>query len=228
MLFDLRGRGRRRTVQAIYLSLALLLGVGLVGLGIGSNTSGGGILDALKGEGGGGGSPDKQLDNDLERAAQRTKARPRDPAVWADLTRLRVRRANLDGLTTDKARPRLALASQSWERYLALDPKDPDQALASTMVPVYETGLKQPVKAVRAMEILTAETKPPNARLYARLAQLAYKARETRVGDLATARAVELAKPEERKPLRAFLDGEKKKAASGQPSQPGQPTQPTG
>ena len=28
--------------------------------------------------------------------------------------------------------------------------------------------------------------------------------------------------------LRAFLDGEKKKAASGQPSQPGQPTQPTG
>ena len=26
MLFDLRGRGRRRTVQAIYLSLALLMG----------------------------------------------------------------------------------------------------------------------------------------------------------------------------------------------------------
>ena len=30
MLFDLRGRGRRRTVQAVYLSLALLLGGGLV------------------------------------------------------------------------------------------------------------------------------------------------------------------------------------------------------
>ena len=32
MLFDLRGRGRRRTVQVIYIGLALLFGVGFVGL----------------------------------------------------------------------------------------------------------------------------------------------------------------------------------------------------
>ena len=30
MLFDLRGRGRRRVVQVVYLGLALLLGGGLV------------------------------------------------------------------------------------------------------------------------------------------------------------------------------------------------------
>jgi hypothetical protein len=221
MLFDLRGRGRRRSVQAIYLFLALLLGIGLVGLGIGSNSSGGGILDALKG-GGGGKSPDEQLDKDLKRAAQRASLSPKDPAVWANLTRLRFRRANLDGFTTDKARPRLELAAQSWERYLALNPNKPDVGLASIMVRIYSEGINDKVKAVRAMEILTAQTKPPNARLYARLAQLAFQSGEVRVGDLATDRAIELAKPEERKPLRAALDAAKT-TGTQQPSQ--QPSQ---
>jgi len=36
MLFDLRGRGRRRTVQVIYGGLALLMGSGLVLFGVGS------------------------------------------------------------------------------------------------------------------------------------------------------------------------------------------------
>ena len=35
MLFDLRGRHRRRAVKVIYIGLALLIGVGLVGFGIG-------------------------------------------------------------------------------------------------------------------------------------------------------------------------------------------------
>ena len=47
MLFDLRGRGRRRTVQSIYLGLAILMGGGLVLFGIGG-TSSGGLLDAIK------------------------------------------------------------------------------------------------------------------------------------------------------------------------------------
>ena len=48
MLFDLRGRGRRRTVQVIYLSLAILMGGGLVLFGIGGATSGG-LIDAIQG-----------------------------------------------------------------------------------------------------------------------------------------------------------------------------------
>jgi len=48
MLFDLRGRGRRRTIQAIYVTLAVLMGGGLVFFGIGGNTSGG-LFDAFKG-----------------------------------------------------------------------------------------------------------------------------------------------------------------------------------
>jgi len=215
MLFDLRGRGRRRTVQAIYLTLALLLGVGLVGLGIGSNTSGGGILDALKGEGGDGSDADKQIGEDIERATKKAQLQPQQPANWANLTRLHFRRANIDGFTTPKARPSLQRASQSWDRYLALEPKKLDVGLASTMVRVYEGGLNEPVKAVRAMEIITAGTKPPSARLYARLAQLAYAAREERVGDLAADRAVELAKPDERKELRAALETAKSSGQGG-------------
>ena len=53
MLFDLRARGRRRTVKIVYVFLALLMGGGLVFFGIGGATSGG-LLDAFKGGGGGG------------------------------------------------------------------------------------------------------------------------------------------------------------------------------
>ena len=55
MLFDLRGRGRRRTVQAIYLTLAVLMGGGLVLFGIGGSVSGG-LFDAVGLTGGGGSS----------------------------------------------------------------------------------------------------------------------------------------------------------------------------
>ncbi len=48
MLFDLRGRGRRRTVQVIYLGLAVLMGGGLVLFGIGGATPGG-LFDAVSG-----------------------------------------------------------------------------------------------------------------------------------------------------------------------------------
>ena len=51
MLFDLRGRGRRRTVQVIYLSLALLLGGGLVLFGIGGDVQGG-LFDAFSSDSG--------------------------------------------------------------------------------------------------------------------------------------------------------------------------------
>ena len=52
MLFDLRGKGRRRTVKIVYGGLALLLGLGLVAFGIGGATSGG-LVDAFTGGGSG-------------------------------------------------------------------------------------------------------------------------------------------------------------------------------
>src|SRR4051812_34382188 len=100
MLFDLRGRGRRRTVQAIYLSLAILMGGGLVLFGIGSSQNGG-IIDAVVGDGSSGDSATKTLDKRIKSALAKTRANPREPAPWADLARLRYQRASLDGIKAD-------------------------------------------------------------------------------------------------------------------------------
>jgi len=232
MLFDLRGRGRRRTVKVIYVGLALLLGGGLVLFGIGSNSSGGGLLDALKGDGGNGTSSDKTLDKQIASATKAAQARPRDPAQWAKLTRLRLQRANIGaGALSADGRKTLVLASQSWDRYLALDPKNLDQDLALLMTRAYgKQGIDKPDKAVSAMTIVTAETKPPSSNLYQQLAVLAYSAGQTSTGDLAADKAVRLAEPGTRKQLRVALKQLKTQAASQSQSQgQGQtPVQPGG
>jgi hypothetical protein len=219
MLFDLRGRGRRRTVQAIYLSLALLMGGGLVLLGIGSNSSGGGLLDAFSGENNAS-SATESVDKRIERALARTKANPNDAAAWAALSIARVQRANVDGLLdngtyTKDGKRRLGLAAAAWERHLALDPKVPSVSNATLMVQAYgETGLNEPSKALVAKQIVIDAEPSPNSNQFAQLAVLAYQAGETRTGDLAGARAVDLAPKEQRKALRKQLGVLKKEIAA--------------
>jgi hypothetical protein len=230
MLFDLRGRGRRRTVQAIYLSLAFLMGGGLILFGIGSSQSGG-LFDAISG-GSGSTSATSAIDKRVRAAIATTKARPRDPAPWAKLAILQVQRAGVDEIDannqyTEKGLARLRLASRAWERHLALDPKQPDVRAAKFMVQAYGAGaLNELTKAVRAQEIVTAATKPPNTNLYQQLAQLAYSAKDIRSGDLAGARAVELAPKAQRKALQAQLDALKAQAVQQQT--PGATTTTTG
>src|SRR5215210_3501003 len=70
MLFDLRGK-RRRAVQATYLTLAQLMGGGLVFFGIGGDVSGG-LFDAFSERGGSGSgneAVDKRIDKNKKRAA---------------------------------------------------------------------------------------------------------------------------------------------------------------
>src|ERR1700712_172660 len=125
MLFDLRGRGRRRTVQAIYLSLALLMGGGLVLFGIGSSQSGG-LFDAISGNSGGT-SATSGIDRRIKSAIKATQLRPQDPAPRAPLAALRFQRAGIDELTTagtytQSGLDRLRLADVAWQRHLALSP----------------------------------------------------------------------------------------------------------
>jgi hypothetical protein len=225
MLFDLRGRGRRRTVQAIYLGLALLIGGGLVGFGMGSSTSGG-IVDAVLGDGSSGDSATKTLDKRVATALAKAHKTPRDPKPWAELARLRYQRAGLDGIAADdvtyttEGKQKLSLAAQAWERHLALDPPQPDARVARLMVQAYGTGgLNDPPKAVRAMEVVTGAEKPPSSNLYAQLAQLAYTAHELRTGDLAAARAIDLAPKANRTLLRTTLK-QLKTAAVAKPTPP--------
>jgi hypothetical protein len=230
MLFDLRGRGRRRTVQVIYLTLALLMGGGLVLFGIGSDQSGG-LFDAFSGDNAGG-SATEAVDKRIESQLAKTRADPKDPAAWAQLAIARFQRAGIDGIAADgtytaDGKKRLRLAANAWERHLALDPKQPSVRTANLMVQTYGQGaLNELDKAVRAKQIVTAAERPPSANLYAQLAQLAYQARDTRVGDLAASRALDLTPTADRKPLRTALDA-LKKSATAQPAQ-GTATTPTG
>jgi hypothetical protein len=216
MLFDLRGRGRRRTVQGIYLSLAILMGGGLVLFGIGSATSGG-LFDAISGSSGGQ-SATAGIDKRIKVAVAATRAHPKDPAPWATLAALRFQRAGIDEITstgqyTDKGLARLRLASAAWERHLALDPAHPSVRTARFMVQAYEAGaLNELDKAVRAKQIITAATQPPTSNAFAQLAELAYRAKDIRTADLAAGRAIELAAPKDRKALKAALDGLKSQA----------------
>lgn len=218
MLFDLRGRGRRRTVQAIYLSLAILMGGGLVLFGIGSDQSGG-LFDAFS-EDSGSSSATESLDKEIEAQLAKTRADPKDAPAWAALAVARFRRAGVQGLQqdgtyNDDGKRRLGLAAAAWERHLSLDPKQPDVRAANLMVQAYgENGLNQLTKAVQAKQVVTDAERPPSSNLYAQLAVLAYQAGDDRTGDLAASRAVDLSPQDKRKELRSTLELLKQQAAA--------------
>jgi hypothetical protein len=227
MLFDLRGAGRRRTVQAIYLTLAILMGGGLVLFGIGGNVSGG-LLDALNGGGGGGGG--NPFKDDVKVAERRVRTAPSDPAAWAALARVRFNVASIGGnfertadgaaRYTGEGKAELRRAVQAWDRYLALEPKRPDDGLAARMLQAFgPIGLNQPARAAEAAELITEVR--PTASTFFQLAVYAYQAGQTRKGDLAADRAISLSPKDERESLRERLKEAKGAGASGAGQQSG-------
>jgi hypothetical protein len=196
MLFDLRGRGKRRTIQAIYLFLAVLLGGGLIFFGIGGGGSGGGLLNAV---GQGGTSSSNAFQSEVTAAEKRVRVAPTDQAAWAALTQARYEVAatgsGYDATTntfTAQGRKQLAGARAAWNSYLALKPKKPDVGVASEMVQVFEpAGLNLPTEAVATQELVVAAN-PTSPDEYSNLAILSYLASQNRKGDLAAAKAVSL------------------------------------
>jgi hypothetical protein len=216
MLFDLQSRNRRTAVKIIYLGLAILMGGGLVLFGIGTGNGGGGLLDIFTG---GGASTSAQVSSAEKRANREIRLHPQNPRGWADLARARFQTAglgdNYDQTThtfTADGRAKLRTAAAAWQRYLTLEPDHPDPTLAHLMVNVYdETGLNDPAEAADAMEIVTEAQ--PSAASFGTFAQYAYLAGQERKGDLATARAIELAAPAQRRLLRTQLAAIKSQAA---------------
>ena len=227
MLFDLRGRGRRRTVQAIYLSLAILMGGGLVLFGIGGNTSGG-LFDAINGNGGSNGSAsvDKVAQQRIDTYVKRTQANPSDQASWLGMTKVRFQVANTgenynptQQAYTAKGLQQLRQADAAWTRYLALNPTKPDAATANLMVQAYgQAGLKQYPKAVSALEIVI-DSRAASAGLYAQLAVLAAGANQTRKSELSETKAIALAPKAQRKQLKSDIDLAKSQITVQQPGQ---------
>src|SRR5215211_745084 len=119
MLFDLRGR-RRRALQVTYVTLALLMGGGLVLFGVGGSVSGG-LLDAFKG-GGGGSSGDSALRARVDSQEKRLAANPRNETVLQNLVRdyYSLATSQRDSGSVgfpDDAKDELRKAGSYWQRY---------------------------------------------------------------------------------------------------------------
>jgi hypothetical protein len=220
MLFDLRGRHRRRMVKIIYIGLALLMGVGLVGFGIGGGFGGGGLLNAAsENEGSGGAS----FANQIKKYEKTLKTQPKNIAAWEKLTLAELHEAGGEAFTdastgrpTTKGKELLTRAGQSWESYLALNPPTTSVPLAKQMLAVYSAeGLNQPAAAVQVLQLIVA-AEPKSASYYAALAEYAYKAKNPRVGDLASAKAVSLAPSTSRARVKTELEAVKKSPEGGE------------
>jgi hypothetical protein len=221
MLFDLRGSGRRTTIKVVYLTLALLMGGGLVLFGIGGDVSGG-LVDAITERGGSTTVSDDRFRDRAAQAQRAAEANPRDAEAWATVARARYQYASAGdffdqstGQFTAEGKAQLQAASQAWERHLALAKDRPDDSVATVMVQAYsQAGLNQPEKAVRAQEIIT-EARPKDS-TFATLAVLAYQAGQTRKGDLATKEALALADKDDRNTLKSELEAAKQQALTSQ------------
>jgi hypothetical protein len=228
MLFDLRARGRRKTVQIVYLGLALLFLLGFVGFGVGVGGGGGGIFNALTENGG---SNSANFAAKVEAAQKRTKQHPTDPTAWASLIEAQFHQASepeyfqtaVAGTAetekyTAKGKVLLAKIASSWNTYLKLETRHPSTELARKMASVFaEQGLAQPAGEVRALQIAVT-SKPPSELLYRTLAEAAYKAGNLKVGDAATRKSISLAPAANQKEVKKYLAEIRKNPLSHTPA----------
>jgi hypothetical protein len=195
MLFDLRSRGRRRTVQAVYLGLAILMGGGLVLFGVGAGNGLGGLLNAFNG--GGSSSGQKAVVSQQEQQAiKQTQQNPSNPQAWANLLQARWTSAgqgadynSSTGQFTKSGLHELSLATQAWQRYLQLQ-KNPDPNLAILAARAY-AGQQNYAGEASAWDVETSAD-PTAVKGFECLAVSAYAAGQTRKGDLAAAKAVSM------------------------------------
>lgn len=221
MLFDLRGAGRRTTIKVVYLSLAVLMGGGLVLFGIGGDVSGG-LVDAITDRSAISDTSADRFRDRVQEAQRRAQANPEDPAAWAALARARYQLASAGdyfdqqtGQFTPEGQEQLRAAGEAWERHLSLDPEPPDASVASLMTQAYsQFGLNDPEAAVRAAEVISEDR--PSAANFARLSILAYQAGQTRKGDLARREALQRADKADREGLKAELDAAKQQSVQAQ------------
>lgn len=205
MLFDLQGK-RKRVIQVIYVGLALLMGVGLVGLGIGGSANGG-IFDAL-GIGGGSSSSDPQYDDQIDRANETLAANPKDEQALLTLTRYEFLSGrdteDVDSSTgqrtpTEDSINHYNSSVDAWERYLATNPKNPDDDVASLAVQSYLVTIDpttalgdQDLRSLVAAAQVVADARPSFG-TYSDLASYAYIAGDDKTGAEAAKGATEAA-----------------------------------
>ena len=218
MLFDLRGR-RRRAVQATYLTLAILMGGGLVLFGIGGDVSGG-LFDAFSDRSESGGVA-PIVEKRVEANEKRLAAAPENVALLKELVRDQYSLATArtpSGTTSfpKEAKTNLRKADVYWQRYLKAEKGEPDPSLATYALQMYDpSALNKPEQALEAATIVARSDN--DAATYLRVVQYAALAGDKRTADLAAKKAVDLAPKNQRKAVKAQADQLKNPEAAQQP-----------
>jgi hypothetical protein len=205
MLFDLRGR-RRRAVQVTYLTLAVLMGGGLVLFGIGGDVSGG-LFDAISGKGGSSdGDIAPAVEKRIDRNEKRLRTDPQNTSLLKELVRDEFQLATAQTQQgaqgfPKEARDELEKAGSYWQRYLDAEKGRPDPDLARYALQIYDpSALNKPKDAQRAATIV-AEAEN-DAASYLNVVQYAALAGDKRTADLAAKKAVDLAPKSQRKAVK--------------------------
>jgi tetratricopeptide (TPR) repeat protein len=236
VLFDLKTGRRRRVIQVVFGFLAFIFFISFVGFGIGSDVSGG-IFDALGLGSGGGSSGNPQFDERVEAAEAKLEADPKDESALLELAEVRYQAGQFEleqdpetgqPVLTDESRTQFEEALDAWERYLALEPKEPKADTAALITQAY-VQLGDAEGAAEAQRIV-AEDNPSGGTL-GNLALYLYVTGKIEQGDEAAQQAVQAADPSQRKTLENQLDQyaqqarqlqeEARKAAEG--GEPGAP-----
>lgn len=217
MVFDLQGK-RRRVVQATYLTLAVLMGGGLVLFGIGGDVSGG-LFDAFSDGRGGGGDGNGIIEQRVERNEERVKADPQNEQARKALARdyyslAAAQPVGDDGRVPPEGQDELRKAAANYQAYIALDPERPDPSLALTALQIYDpNALNEPEEAKQAAA-LRARVENSSAS-YLTLVQYATLAGDSRTADLAGQKAVDLAPKKRRKATENAVEQAKASATAG-------------
>jgi hypothetical protein len=205
LLFDLRSKGRRRTMQVVYIGLAILLASGLVLFGIGTGTGGGGLLGGLSGSG----SSNNQsgaVGTSAKNAQAQVNKNPNDPAAWAKLIEARYENAQSAGVDnsgfTTFGKQQLALVTNEYEQYAKLVPK-PDVTTATFAARAY-SYLGNYAQEASVWDQITAQS--PTAVGYKCLALSAYAAKNTGLAELAQGKLLSKVPKSQRKTLIAELE----------------------
>jgi hypothetical protein len=220
MLFDLRSRGRRRTVQVIYIGLAVLIGSGLVLFGVGTGGGGGGLLGGLTGNGSSGGG-NSVITSQTKKAVAQTKKSPGDASAWADLVAARFAAANTAGYDsatstyTTTGRTQLNLLSYAYARYAKLvrSPSSNTATLAAEAL----SALGQYGAAASVYQTVL-QSEPGNLKGLECVSLLSYAAGNDRVALLAEARVLAKVPKSVRKQTKSELESAKTTKATASES----------
>ena len=195
MLFDLRSRGRRRTVQVVYLGLAVLIGGGLILFGVGTGSGTGGLLNAFTGNGSGN-AQSQAISQQEKNADKQVKVNPNNAAAWGELVSARWADAatgtnynSTTGAFSADGKKELAGTTDAWQHYSSLT-KQPNPNLAILAARAYG-NLGNYSSEANTWEIVSTAD-PSSAHGFECLAAAAYAANQTRKGDLALDKALSL------------------------------------